>query len=473
MERLWIGARVLWITGERAGVNGARAGRETGMAASGSGVSRRAYALWAVGLTAYVMAVFNRTSFGVAVTPAAHRFHASASDLASFTVIQLIVYAGLQVPVGVVLDRIGPRRLILSGAVLMTVGQLGLAFSTSISTALLMRVLIGAGDAVTFVSVLRVVNEAFPGSRVPLFTQLTGILGQFGAILSALPFSALLASRGWTTSFTAIAALGALVTVLVVVALRVPEGEHPPALSVQQALTQIKGAWRHPGTRLGMWTHFSTQFSPNVFALLWGFPFLITGEGVSRQTAGLMLSANVVVGAVFSPLLGRLTARHPLRRSWLVLGVITSNVGGWTLVIAWPGQAPEWVLWLLVVSIATGGPGSMIGFDFARTFNPSERLGTATGIVNVGGFTASLVLMYGIGVVLDLLTPGRGSDYSLTSFRWAFSLQYLLWAFGALAIVSARRKVRRREEIVVPRIREAVMREYRAYRARRLRDREE
>jgi hypothetical protein len=108
----------------------------------------------------------------------------------------------------------------------------------------------------------------------------------------------------------------------------------------------------------------------------------------------------------------------------------------------------------------------MIGFDFARTFNPSERLGTATGIVNVGGFTASLVLMYAMGVVLDVLTPGHGSDYSLTAFKWAFGLQYLLWGFGVVAIVRSRRKVIARERLVVPRVRDA-MRDYRAFRARR------
>jgi MFS family permease len=167
-----------------------------------------------------------------------------------------------------------------------------------------------------------------------------------------------------------------------------------------------------------------------------------------------------------SPLLGRLDARYPLRRSWLVMTVTLACVAGWTLVIAWPGRAPLWALVVLVVAIAAGGPGSMIGFDFARTFNPSERLGTATGIVNVGGFTASLVLMYVMGVVLDVLTPGHGSDYSLSAFKWAFSVQYLLWGFGVVAIVLSRRKVIERERLVVPRVRDA-MRDYRAFRARR------
>jgi MFS family permease len=431
------------------------------------GIPRGAWIAWAVGVTAYVMAVFNRTSFGVAVIPAAHRFQASASDLASFAVVQLIVYAGLQIPVGVVLDRIGSRRLILTGAVLMTLGQLGLAFASSVSTALLMRVLIGAGDAVTFISVLRVVNDVFPGRTIPLVTQLTGIIGQLGGVLSALPLAHLLASSGWTTAFVSVAALGALVTVLVAVALHVEDAASHPTLTLSQAWQQVQGAWRHPGTRLGLWTHFTTQFSSTVFALLWGFPFLISGEGQSRSVASLLLTLNVAAGVVVSPVLGRLVGRHPLRRSWMVLGITVACVASWTLVIAWPGRAPLWVLVVLVVGIATGGPGSMIGFDFARTFNPLERIGTATGIVNVGGFVASLVLMYGIGVVLDVLTPGRGSDYSLGAFKWAMSLQDLFWAFGTVAIVIARRRVIRREQIMVPRISEAVAREYRLRRARR------
>jgi MFS family permease len=421
--------------------------------------------VWLVGLAAYVMAVFNRTSFGVAVIPAAHRFHASASDLASFTVVQLIVYAGLQVPVGVLLDRVGPRRLVLGGAVLMTLGQLGLAFSTSVSTALLMRVLIGAGDAVTFISVLRVVNDVFPGRLIPLVTQVTGIVGQLGGVLSAIPLAAVLGT-GWTRAFVGMAVLGALVTVLVLVALRVQDTTTGRAVGPAEAWQQVKGAWRHPGTRLGLWTHFTTQFSQTVFALLWGYPFLISAEHQPRATASLLLSLNVAAGAVVSPVIGRLVARHPLRRSWLVVLVTASCVLGWTLVLAWPGRAPLWALVVLVVAISIGGPGSMIGFDFARTFNPSERLGTATGIVNVGGFTASLLLMYAMGVVLDLLTPGHGSDYSLTAFKWAFGLQYLLWGFGVVALLRSRRKVIERERLVVPRVRDT-MRDYRAYRARR------
>ena len=88
---------------------------------------RRAWAIWAVALSVYVVAVFHRSSLGVAGLLASQRFGIDATELAFFTVLQLLVYAGMQVPVGVLLDRIGPRRVILAGLVLMTAGQFAFA----------------------------------------------------------------------------------------------------------------------------------------------------------------------------------------------------------------------------------------------------------------------------------------------------------------------------------------------------------
>src|SRR3954449_8703924 len=145
----------------------------------------RAYAVWLVGLLAYAVAIFHRSSLGVAGVEAQDRFSARASAISLFLVLQLAVYASLQVPVGVALDRFGSRKVIVAGAVTMAAGQLVLALATDVPTAVAARVLVGAGDAMTFISVLRVVSMWFPGRTVPLITQLTGILGQVGQIVAA------------------------------------------------------------------------------------------------------------------------------------------------------------------------------------------------------------------------------------------------------------------------------------------------
>jgi MFS family permease len=406
----------------------------------------RAWAVWAVALSAYVVGVLHRTSLGVAGLDAQERFGIGAGALASFAVLQLLVYAGLQVPVGMLLDRFGSLRLVVGGALVMASGQTLMALSDDVTGAVIARVLVGAGDAMTFISVLRLVPQWFPARRVPVVTQLTGITGQLGQVLSAVPLAALLAQRGWTTAFLGAAGLGVFVAILAVAALRdTPKRRisSGAAITVKQLGADLSGAWRHPGTRLGLWSHFTTQFTGTVFALMWGFPFLIAGEGLPRSTASALLTVYVLVGMAAGPVIGFLVQRHPLRRSWLVLGVVVVNAAGWALVIAWPGRAPLPVLVLLVLALGLGGPGSMIGFDLARTFNPPNRLGTATGIVNVGGFVASLLTILLVGLILDARTGGSAS-YDITDFKVALSVQYLIGAIGLVGILRTRRMARRR-----------------------------
>ncbi|GID98397.1 nitrate/nitrite transporter [Amorphoplanes digitatis] len=406
----------------------------------------RAWAVWAVGLSAYVVAVLHRTSLGVAGLDAQARFDIGAGALGSFAVLQLLVYAGLQVPVGLLLDRFGSLRLIVTGGLVMAAGQALMAFADGVTGAVLARVLVGAGDAMTFISVLRLVPRWFPARRVPVVTQLSGLVGQLGQVLSAVPLAALLAGAGWTAAFVSASAAGVFVAIVALVALhdapdrRVDSGE---AVTLRQLGDDLAGAWRHPGTRLGLWTHFTTQFPGTVFALIWGYPFLVAGEGLRRGEASALLTLFVLTGMAAGPVVGVLVQRHPLRRSWLVLGVIGANAVGWGLVIGWPGRAPLPVLTLLVLALGLGGPGSMIGFEFARTFNPPSRLGTATGIVNVGGFVASLVSILLVGLILDARTGGR-ADYDIVDFRVAMSVQYVIGAIGLIGILRTRRLARAR-----------------------------
>jgi hypothetical protein len=128
----------------------------------------------------------------------------------------------------------------------------------------------------------------------------------------------------------------------------------------------------------------------------------------------------------------------------LVFAILAATVAVWTVVLLWPGRAPLPLLIALVVVLGTNGPGSMIGFDYARSWNPAERLGSASGVVNVGGFVASLLTIFAVGAVLDVLTPGSSSVYDLDAFRAAFAVQYLFWALGLAGVIRARRTLRAR-----------------------------
>lgn len=407
--------------------------------------SRAAYTVWAVALAIYVLAVFHRSSLAVAGLVATERFDISASQLASFTMLQLLVYAGMQVPVGLLVDRFGSRSVLLSGAVLLAAAQAGFALAETYPAALVARFFVGLGDAMTFICVIRILALWFRPRQIPLLTQLTGTLGQLGAIAAAVPMTWALATLGWTRAYLLTASFGMVLALVGAVVLRdSPATRHlrGTAMSVGAVRTSLAASWAHPGTRLGFWIHFTSQFSATTMALLWGYPFLVRGEGRSAAEAGLLLTLIVVAVITSGPVLGWLMAGHPWHRSTMVLVVIGAIVATWTAVLAWPGPAPMPLLVLLVLVIGVGGPASVIGFDVGRTSNPVERLASSTGIINVGGFLASLLLVVAIGVVLDWHSPGTGPDYPPAAFRWAMCTQYLLWAVGLLQIWRYRRRAR-------------------------------
>lgn len=405
--------------------------------------------IFGAALFAYTIAVMQRSSIGIAGVDATERFGVTAAALSSLAVIQLVVYAVLQIPVGVVLDRTGPRLLIAVGAALMLVGQLVLAFAPTLTVGVLGRVLVGAGDAMTFISVIRLLSNWFSGRTLPIVSQWVGTLGQVGQILSAIPLLLILHQWGWAPAFT-IAASASLVALVIVLALIANSADgtsrHPADVTWHHAFVQLRESLARPGTQLGFWSHFSTQSSGTMLSLLWGFPFFSVALGYGPATASLLISLIVASAAVTGPILGMLTARYPHRRSNIVLGIIAAMAVVWTLVLAWPGQPPFWLVVLLVVVVAVGGPGSIIGFDFARTFNPMRSLGSANGIVNVGGFLASFVMMFLVGVVLDVVYRANGGDsalYSLEAFRYAFLVQYLVVGAGVVFLLRSRGRARK------------------------------
>ncbi|MFC8683015.1 nitrate/nitrite transporter [Microbacterium ureisolvens] len=432
-----------------------------------AGPGLRAWVIWTVGVAAYVLAITNRSSLSAVGVDAAARFDADAATLSLFAVVQLAVYGGMQIPIGVLLDRYGARPIMTVGMLLMAVGQLTMALSPSVGVAILARMLLGAGDAAVFPGVLRLIATWFPAQRGPLMVQFTGIVGQAGQLVALIPLAALLHATSWTITFGSIAGLGVLFAILVFLLIR----NHPPdrdedvsvdtdtgAIRVVTSAVDtgvgIRAAWAHPGTRLAFWSHFTTPFAGTAFVLLWGMPFLTAGEGRTTAEAASIMSLYVVVGMALGPIMGELSRRIPhLRSRALVLPTVGVQALAWLVVIAYPEPAPLWLLLVLAVALATGGPASMIAFDHARTHNPTHRLSTATGVTNAGGFLAALLAILLIGLALDLQGAGTPDTYNLDAFRIAFLMQVPLWALGSIFIVIERKRTRIRLGMDPPRTR--------------------
>src|SRR5699024_4139072 len=105
---------------------------------------------------------------------------------------------------------------------------------------------------------------------------------------------------------------------------------------------------------------------------------------------GALLTVNVVVMVAIGPLVGVATGRFPHHRArlgWIAGGVLAVV---WTITLLVPGPLTAWQLLPLIVALSVGSATCSVGFDLARTGVPRRAIGTATGMVNIGGYTTSL-----------------------------------------------------------------------------------
>jgi len=199
--------------------------------------------------------------------------------------------------------------------------------------------------------------------------------------------------------------------------------------------------------------------APTLMATMWGYPLLTAGFGYDIATASTVMSMIVIGGLLPGPVIGWAAANYPFRRGDIVIGMALLVYGMWAIVLLWPGTPPVWLAMTLYFIIGAGGPSSLVGMDYARTFNPPHSVGAASGFVNTGGFTGGLTSMFIIGVVLDFVNNARvaagepSNLYALDSFRLGFLVSFIVPLIALVGVVVTRqwlRRVRFREEGIEP-----------------------
>lgn len=387
-------------------------------------VRRSAWLVWLLAVGVYFFGMVHRTSLGVAGPDAVARWDISATELGSFIMVQLGIYAAIQVPAGLAIDRFGPRRVLLLATVIMGTAQLLFAVAGSYPLALLARALLGVGDAAVFIAVLRLVAGWFPRRRYAVLTMATGLVGMLGNFAATIPLVLVLGTWGWTRTFLVTGGISVAYALLLLrPAISAPyRSDTAASTPAAEADTggALRSAWSRRETRLGFFVHQSTMTAGTVISLVWGYPYLTEGLGYSDAAAASMLSVYVLGNLVSSLVIGPLAGRRPEWRTALSLGVAVVCLLGIGTLVLWPGgRPPIGVVGAVFALLATGVPGSQIGFHLARDYNTPRAMGTATGVVNAGGFLASMVVSIVVGVVVDL--SAGGAPATLTDYRWALA----------------------------------------------------
>lgn len=409
--------------------------------------------MWGLAAAFYLFGFFQRVTPASLAPDLMRDFALSAAGLGNLSAFYYYAYAAVQIPTGVLVDRLGPSRMFLAGATFAGAGSLVFAWAESAMVAGLGRALIGAAHGVAWVSMLKLVTHWFAPARFATLSGLSLTVGTLGAVLAGPPLRLLADGFGWRS---VIAVSGALALGLAV-AIRLLMRDDPVARGFASYLPRsdrgapqasvtadLRAILRYPNPWLLALVNSGVCGAFLAFTGLWGVPLLSQVHGIGVAQAALVTSSMLVLFAAGATMFGLWSDRLQRRKLPFVIG---GNVMllGFAVLSAVPA-APLAVL-VPVLLTASFGAGSMVlSFGLAKESAPLRLQGTVTGVVNAGVMLGTLIQMPVIGLILDAHWHGVAINgvrqYDAAAFQ-AGLVFLLAWVGVAMLLLVVTREPRR------------------------------
>lgn len=390
---------------------------------------------WLVGVPGivYLLSQMLRNSVAVVERELEAEFAVGATMIGTLTGALFLAYAVSQVPLGVLIDRLGPRRTLGLGAALMVAGTVGFGIASSPWELVAARVLMGVGAAPIFAAIMSVVADAVPAQRFSTWSGVVTGIGRSGVILAAAPLAALVAWLDWRGAFLLLAVLMGLGGFAMLRVLRGTREQPDEAASDWAAILQgLRSALGAPG----MWSliAFQTAVTGAAFTLLagWGVAWLRSG-GLDQASASTAMTVCALIYALGAPAWG--SVPH-----WAGGERLPSVIGGATLAVllALPAlgliqpHGPTVWAWLAAFGLASAMYPLIL--DRVRRRLPPVlivRGVTVLGVISIGG---SGLIITVAGALIDQ-HGGTAATRAPEAFTSTFALLALLVA-GATALLA-------------------------------------
>jgi MFS family permease len=398
---------------------------------------------WALASLFFCYGFVQRVSPSVMVAELMRDFSAGAAILGNLSAFYFYAYAALQIPVGLLMDRIGPRRLMTAAAAVVAAGSVLFAASEAITGAYLGRLLIGAGAAFSWVGVLTVLTQWFPARRFALFTGMAQAVGMAGAIFGQAPLAVSVEQIGWRSTLLVTAAIGFAIAVGAWLVVR----DKPHAGAASEGIgASLKVLLRNRETWLNAIFGLSMTAPMLAFAALWAVPYLTVLHGIERSAAAGILSFMFIGWAAGAPFMGWLSDRIGARRPIMIVGAAINTVTfAFAIQMPWLSLAAVSAL-LLVHGI--GASAMVLAFACAREHNPPQMSSTAMAIVNVAVVGSGALFQPLVGLLLDLQWDGElaagARVYGVEAFRIALSVVSVAGIGGLCAALLMKESLARR-----------------------------
>lgn len=399
---------------------------------------RRALALGVV-VAAYVLSFFQRFAPAGIAQDLAAAFQTSAASLGVLAATYFYVYTVMQVPTGVLVDTLGPRRILFLGGLVAGGGSLLFGLAETLDGALIGRTLIGLGVSVVFIAMLKIIAVWFEEGRFATMVGLSMLVGNLGSVLAGAPLSFLAQAAGWRGVFVGVGLLSLVLATLcwLLVRDRVETGARAagPRVDRTAILGSLLSVLKNRATWPAAAVNFGIAGSFFGFAGLWAAPYLIQVQGLSRAAASTHLSVYFAAFALGCLFIGGLSDRLGRRKP--VVLVAAHAYGAIWLVWLSGALLPSAVSYALFALMGLTTASFVLTWACAKEVNPPQLSGMSTSVTNMGGFLGAALLQPAVGWVMDQSWQGAMRDgarlYAPEDFRWGLLLLAGVGWFGALA----------------------------------------
>lgn len=358
----------------------------------------------------YAYEYYLRISPSVMSLSLRHYFMINGAEFGNLSAFYYYAYAPMQIPVGIMMDRYGARRLLTFACLLCSVGTLLFVGPGVFAIAALGRFFVGFGSAFAFVGVLKLATVWMPPSRFAMIAGLTSALGAAGAIAGDITLTKLVSVIGWRPTLYSTALLGLVITVLLWVVIRDhPDGENAEesgaqGVGLRSLLRDLMVILRNKQIWLNGVIGCLLYLPTTTFAELWGIPYLKAAFHFSAEEAAYANSLVFLGFMVGGPIFGAISDRMGNRRRPMLVGSLLAAVI-FAMVFYVPSLTQTQVLTLLFLG-GVAYSAQVIVFAVGRELSPRKAAGTAIAVTNMMVMLGGFLFQPIIGKILDMTWSG-------------------------------------------------------------------
>jgi predicted MFS family arabinose efflux permease len=380
----------------------------------------------------YSVSQFLRNSIAVIANDLARELHLSATEVGLLSSAFFLAFAAAQIPVGIAIDRYGPKRTMLGSAVICVLGTALFAFAGSAAVLIGARALMGLGCSTFFMAPLAIYARRFAPERFAFLTSLQLGIGSAGTLLATAPLANATATIGWRPAFAAVAA--ATAAIALIVAIVIPRDEaHGRSETWGETFAGVAAALRVPSFWPVFLAHVTSYASFATVIGLWAGPWLSDVHGADLETRGRIL----LVGAI-AQILGVFVWGYADRyvRSYRRSVLLAASLAVVLLLVASAVSLTSTgaAVWLALFGFAVAyGP---IVTAHGKSLFPTELTGRGITLMNMGTMSGVFLLQTATGILVDLIGRNPQGGYSAEAYRAVFLV--LALALAASLIPYAR-----------------------------------